>query len=181
MQFLLGFHNMNGSCSVRSSLALFCAFLNFPLQVETRGSILTAPCRCLYFSTDWGQNTKVCVSAEQGPRTSWFVVSRSWRAAGSWALAGIFQATLNACKKAADQANNWHFWVLAVGIVQLSAVVQNSPKQNIRPVRSKQVCRNLPPLHGSWSSAPESHLNPLEDCLFFFPSLFLTLLCLFCF
>lgn len=115
------------------------------------------------------------------PGTSWFVVSRSWRAAGSWALAGIFQATLNACKKAADQANNWHFWVLAVGIVQLSAVVQNSPKQNIRPVRSKQVCRNLPPLHGSWSSAPESHLNPLEDCLFFFPSLFLTLLCLFCF
>lgn len=114
------------------------------------------------------------------PGTSRFIVSRRWRAAGSWTLAGLCQATLNACKEAADQANNWHVWIPAGGIVQLSAMVQNSPKQNIRPVRSRQVCRNWPPLHGGCSSAPESHLNPSEDCLFFSPSLSLTVLCLFC-
>lgn len=115
------------------------------------------------------------------PETSRFVVSRRWRAAGSWALAGLFQATLNACKEAADQANNGHVWIPAVGIVQLNAMVQNSPKQNIRPVRSRQMCRNWPPLRGGCSSPPESHLNPLEDCLFFSPSLSLTVLVFFCF
>lgn len=50
-----------------SSLTLFCAFLNPPLQVETRGSTLAAaPSRSLYLNTDWSQNTKACVSAEPG-------------------------------------------------------------------------------------------------------------------
>lgn len=107
VQFLLGFHNVYGSCCVRSSLALFCAFLNPPLQAVTRGSILTAaPSGCLYLSIDWSQKTKACVSAELDPGTSRFVVSRSWRAAGSWALASIFQATLNVYKEEADQLNN---------------------------------------------------------------------------